>query len=89
MTTDGEGVWDEDKKGRLLGAVVESLRYEQRRRDRIAAEHGWSVHPNDMELEPDEKAKVLAAWEAGEPPRQEWVDSKVLLLEPERSPNPN
>lgn len=83
MTDDEDGVWDQDKKMRLLGAVVESLRYEQRRRDQIAAEHNWLVHPNDMDLEPEEKAKVLAAWEAGESPKQEWIDSKVSLLEPD------
>lgn len=80
MTDSGDGAWDEDKKMRLLRAVVDSLKDEQRRRDIVAAEHGWPVHPNDMELEPDEKKKVLAAWEAGELPKQEWVDSKVSLL---------
>jgi len=72
-----------EENATLLRAVVESLKDEQRRRDRIAAEHGWSVHPNDMELDPEEKKKVLAAWEAGEPPKQEWIDSKVSLLEPD------
>jgi len=79
---DEDGGWDEDKKMRLLCAVVESLKDEQRWRDAVAAKHGWPVHPNDMELETAEKKKVLAAWEAGELPKQEWIDSKVSLLEP-------
>ena len=85
MTEDTEDseVWDEDKKLRLLRAVVDSLKDEQRWRDAVAAKHGWPVHPNDMELEPEDKAKMLAAWSAGESPRQEWIDSKVSLLEPD------
>jgi len=55
----------EDEKDRLLRAVVDSLEFEQKRRNQIAAARGWSIHPNDMELEPVERARVLEAWQAG------------------------
>lgn len=53
MTTSDDDAWDEDKKMRLLRAVVESLRDEQRWRDAVAAKHGWPVHPNNTETEDD------------------------------------
>lgn len=48
--------------------VEESQKSERARRDQIAKEYGWPLHPNDMELEPSERAAVLEAWKQRKPP---------------------
>jgi hypothetical protein len=56
-----------EQKIRDLTAVKESLEQEQIWRNRIAQKHGWSIHPNDMELTDAERRVVLLAWELGAP----------------------
>lgn len=57
------------RKALLLGAVKESLDYEQWLRNKKAAEHGWPVHPNDVEgLTPEQQKAMLDAWARNWPP---------------------
>jgi hypothetical protein len=52
-----------------LRAVAESLEYEQRLRAQTAGEHGWPIHPNDVEgLTPEQQAAMLEAWREHQPP---------------------
>ena len=57
----------EDQKHRLLRAVKESLEQERIWRDQKAAEHGWTIHPNDMELEGAERQAMIEAFVTGKP----------------------
>jgi len=55
--------------------VGESLEREQARRNEIAAEHGWAVHPNDMAwLDESERKVMLETWQMGGPFRREWMN---------------
>ena len=57
------------RKEKLLRLVKESLNYEQWLRNRVAAEHGWPIHPNDVEgLEPEQQKAMIDAWTRREPP---------------------
>jgi len=57
------------RKELLLWAVKESLDYEQWLRNRVAAEHGWPIHPNDVEgLTPEQQKAMLDAWTRNWPP---------------------
>ena len=59
----------EERKIALLIAVKESLESEQKLRNQKAAEHGWPIHPNDVEdLTPEQQAEMLDAWRLRQPP---------------------
>jgi Asp-tRNA(Asn)/Glu-tRNA(Gln) amidotransferase A subunit family amidase len=47
---------------RTAQAVIKSSEQERAWRDAIAAEQGWPIHPNDMELEPEQMKIVLEAF---------------------------
>jgi hypothetical protein len=75
-----EGMASRQKKQRLcdLSAVVESLEYEQRLRNDVAAAHGWPIHPNDIDwLGETERKAMYQAFGAREPFRQEWQNSEA------------
>ena len=56
-----------------LRAVVESLEHEQALRNQKAAEHGWPVHPNDVDwLDETERKSMYRAFIDREPFRLEW-----------------
>jgi hypothetical protein len=57
----------EEQKIRDLTYLKKVLDEEQDRRNAIAYEHGWAIHPNDMELTDAERRVVLLAWELGAP----------------------
>lgn len=57
-----------ERKAIDLRYLKKTLEDEQRLRDAIAKEHGWSKHPNDLELEPEQMKIVLEAWEQKKPP---------------------
>ena len=59
----------ERRKIALLEAVKESLEHEQRLRNQKAADHGWPIHPNDVEgLTPEQQRSMLDAWRERRPP---------------------
>jgi hypothetical protein len=65
----------EERKIALLTAVKESLEYEQRLRDQKATEHGWPIHPNDVEdLTPEQQSAMLEAWCSHLPPSEFLLD---------------
>ena len=55
-------------------AVKESLEYEQRLRNQVAAERNWPYHPNDMDWLDDEQRKdMLKAFSERGPFKDEWL----------------
>jgi len=58
----------------ILRAVKESLDQEQIWRDRVAKEHGWPHHPNDMDWLNDEQRKdMFKVFGERGPFKDEWV----------------
>ena len=58
----------------ILRAVKESLDQEQIWRDRVAKEHGWPHHPNDMDWLSDEQRKdMLRVFTERGPFKDEWA----------------
>lgn len=61
--------WTKEQRSNLLVAVKESLEYEQRLRNAKAAEHGWPIHPNDVEgLTREQQVTMFEAWRLRHPP---------------------
>jgi hypothetical protein len=68
----------EEQNQKLFEAVAESLDRDQVWRNEIAREHGWTVHPNDMEwLDESERKVMLEVWRVRGPFRQEWLNPKT------------
>jgi hypothetical protein len=57
----------ECQRDRLLTAFAESQKQEQEWRDQKAQDHGWTVHPNDINLEDHEREAMREAWRTGAP----------------------
>jgi hypothetical protein len=57
----------------LLREVKESLDYEQWLRNKKAAEHGWPVHPNDVDwLDDEQRRDMLKTFSERGPFKDEW-----------------
>jgi len=70
----------EEQKDRLIAYVKQELDRERARRDEIARERGWAVHPNDMEwLDESERKVMLEVWRLGGTFRQEWLPPPTLI----------
>jgi len=66
--TSHDGRLSDERKAIDLRYLKQVLDKQQAWRDATAAEYGWSKHPNDLELEPEQMKIVLEAWEQKKPP---------------------